>query len=44
MEEIADEVLSYINQMTPQHWMFALAAVIVVGFACMKGIGARSHF
>ena len=44
MEQIADEVLSFVNEMTPQHWLFALAGVIVVGFVCMKGMGSRSHY
>jgi hypothetical protein len=44
MQRIADEVLSFINQMEPQHWLFVLAGVIVVGVVCLKGMGARSHY
>ena len=44
MEKIANEVLSFINHMEPQHWLFVLAGVIVVGFVCMKGMGSRSHY
>ena len=43
METIADEVLSFVNHMEPQHWVLALAGVIVVGFVCMKGVGSRTH-
>jgi len=44
MGRIADEALSLINQMEPQHWLFVLVGVIVVGFACMKGVGSRMHY
>ncbi len=44
MQEIASEVLSFINQMEPRHWVFALAAVIIVGFVCMKGVGSRTQY
>jgi hypothetical protein len=44
MEKFANEVLSFINQMEPKHWVFVLAGVIVVGLVCMKGVGTRSHY
>ena len=44
MEKILNEVLYFVNQMQPQHWVLALAGVIVVGFACMKGMGSRSSY
>ncbi len=44
MEQIADEVLSFVNEMAPQHWLFVLAGAIVLGFVCMKGMGSRSHY
>ena len=44
MGRIADEVLSLVNHMEPQHWVFVLAGVIVVGVVCMKGMGSRSHY
>ena len=44
MQGILDEVLSFVNQMQPQHWVFALAGVIIVGFVCMKGMGSRANF
>ncbi|MEI8372945.1 MAG: hypothetical protein WCJ35_08960 [Planctomycetota bacterium] len=37
------EVLAFIDRMEPQHWLIALAGVIVVGLVCMKGMGSRSH-
>jgi len=44
MEKIANEVLFFIDRMESQHWLIALAGVIVVGLVCMKGMGARSHY
>ena len=34
MERFASEVLSFINHMEPQHWLFVLAGMIVVGVSC----------
>ena len=44
MEKIVDEVLYFISHMEPQHWVLALAGVIVVGIVCMKGMGTRSQY
>lgn len=44
MERFFDHVLLFINRMEPQHWIFVLAGVILVGFACLKGMGTRSHY
>ena len=34
MEKIANEVLYFIDQMEPQHWVFVLAGVVVGGVWC----------
>ncbi len=44
MDRYVDLVLNYINHMEPQHWIIALAAVILVGFLCLRSMGARSHY
>jgi len=38
------DLLYIIDHSEPQHWVMVLAGVIVVGYACMKSIGARSHY
>jgi hypothetical protein len=44
MEKIVNQVLSGINHMEPQHWLFVLAGMVVLGLLCMKGMGSRSHY
>jgi hypothetical protein len=44
MGEYFYQVLYVIDHMEPKHWVMALAAVIAVGYLCMKGIGARSNY
>lgn len=44
MERIVNEVLYFVERMQPQHWLIALAGVIVVGLVCLKGMGSRSHY
>ncbi len=44
MERFASEVLSFINHMEPQDWLFVLAGMIVVGVLCLKGMGSRSQY
>jgi hypothetical protein len=44
MEKITSEVLSFVEHMEPQHWLFVLAGMIVVGVLCMKGMGSGSHY
>lgn len=44
MEKIANEVVSFIEHMEPHHWVLVLAAVVVVGFVCLKSIGTRTNY
>ncbi len=44
MEEMADEVLTFIDQMAPQHWIIVLAVAIGLGFLCLKSIGSRPTY
>ena len=44
MERIVNEVLSFVDRMESQHWLIALAGVIVVGLLCLKGMGSRSDY
>jgi hypothetical protein len=42
LEQIEDEVLYFIDHMEPKDWVIVLAALIVFGLVCMKGIGSRA--
>jgi hypothetical protein len=44
MDRIANEVLSFIDQMEPQHWVYVLAGVILIGYLCLKTMGTKLHF
>ncbi len=44
MEKYVNEVLDFINQMEPRHWVFVAAGMIVVGLMCMRGMGTRSNY
>lgn len=44
MDSMVDEVLRFIDQMEPEHWLLALAAAIVLGYVLMKGVGSRSQY
>ena len=37
-------VLHTTNSMGTHEWMLALAAVIALGFICMRGFGSRSKY
>jgi len=44
MNNLIREVLRYADRLEPQHWLFVLAAVIVVGLICLRGFGSRSQY
>jgi hypothetical protein len=44
MVKFAYQVVDFIEQMEPQHWVYVLAAVILVGYLCLKSVGNRLHY
>jgi hypothetical protein len=44
MEKFAYQVLDFIERMEPQHWVYVLAGVILIGYLCLKSVGQRSHY
>ncbi len=37
-------VMRFIERMDTQEWAIVLAAMIVVGFLCMRGFGSRANY
>jgi len=44
MEKAVDEVLYFIDNMEPQHWLYVLAGALLVGYLCMKSLGTKLHY
>ena len=44
MDRFVDEVLYFIDNMEPRHWVLVLGGVIVVGYMCMKSMGTKLHY
>ena len=44
MGRIWNDVLCYIERLGAQEWTLILAAVVVLGFFCMRGFGSRSEY
>ena len=44
VEQIVDKVLYVIDILQPHEWLMIMAAVIIIGAACMKGAANRMHF
>ncbi len=37
-------IMRFLDRMGPQEWVIVLAAMIVVGFFCLRGFGSRSQY
>jgi hypothetical protein len=44
MARIEYEIMYFVNNLAPHHWLMLLAGVIVIGSICMKSAGSKSHF
>jgi hypothetical protein len=38
------EIVRYADQLSPQQWLLALGAVIIIGLLCLRGFGSRSQY
>jgi hypothetical protein len=44
LTDIWSRILRYADSLGPQHWVYILIAVLVVGGFMLRGFGSRKHF
>jgi hypothetical protein len=44
VERCYDEMMRFVDLLSPQNWMLVLGVVIVVGVFCLRGFGSRSKY
>jgi len=44
MEHYWNLFIRYTDSLEPKHWLFVLAALVIVGLVCMRGFGSRSRY
>jgi len=44
VQKVADQIICFIDNMEPQHWLYALAGVLLVGYLCLKSLGTKLHY
>ena len=44
MKNTVENVLQFVDNMDATDWLLTTAAVIVLGFFCMRGSGSRANY
>ena len=44
MQQLAADLMRWVDRISPQHWLLLLAVVIVVGLVCLRGFRSRSGY
>jgi len=44
MWQFFEDFLRYVDRMSRGEWLLLVAAVLVVGVICMRGLGSRSSY
>lgn len=44
MSPYCDQVVLWVERLTPQEWMYVLIGVILAGFVFLRGFGSRSSY
>jgi len=44
MTHVYRELVYHIGRMGPQEWFWVMAAMLAVGWVCLRGFGSRSKY